>query len=49
MNGPLTETFKHYMGQEGIEYKPRAEEEKISSGSSDYGAISYVVPASHPQ
>ncbi|ORZ03988.1 hypothetical protein BCR43DRAFT_484317 [Syncephalastrum racemosum] len=48
MNEPLTETFKHFMGQEGVEYKPRAEEEKISSGSSDYGAISYVIPASHP-
>ncbi|RCH78165.1 hypothetical protein CU098_000235, partial [Rhizopus stolonifer] len=48
MNDALTASFKHYMGEEGITYRSRSEEEQITTGSTDMGNFSYVVPSIHP-
>lgn len=48
MNDAMALNYKHYMEQEGIEYKPRSEEEQTSTGSTDMGNFSYVVPTIHP-
>lgn len=48
MNDALALNFKHYMEKEGVEYRSRSEEEQISTGSTDMGNFSYVVPSIHP-
>ncbi|CEI95746.1 hypothetical protein CU097_009653 [Rhizopus azygosporus] len=48
MNDTLTAVYKTYMEDEGVSYLPRTEEEKITSGSTDMGNFSYVVPSIHP-
>ncbi|GAA5809229.1 hypothetical protein MFLAVUS_002634 [Mucor flavus] len=48
MNDAMTVDFKHYMEKEGIKYHTRTEEEQTSTGSTDMGNFSYVVPTIHP-
>ncbi|KAI9481584.1 MAG: hypothetical protein EXX96DRAFT_567309 [Benjaminiella poitrasii] len=48
MNDAMAMKYKHYMEQEGIKFLPRSEEEQITSGSTDMGNFSYVVPTIHP-
>jgi metal-dependent amidase/aminoacylase/carboxypeptidase family protein len=48
MNDAMALNYKHYMEQEGITYRSRAEEELTSTGSTDMGNFSYVVPSIHP-
>lgn len=47
-NDALIACYKHFMEQEGVQFRSRAEEEKTTSGSTDMGNVSYVVPAIHP-
>lgn len=48
MNDAMTANYKKYMEQEGIVYEPRVDEEQTSTGSTDMGNFSYVVPTIHP-
>ncbi|KAJ8653692.1 hypothetical protein O0I10_010614 [Lichtheimia ornata] len=48
MNDTLTNTYRHYMEQEGVPFMSRVDEEKVISGSTDFGNVSYVVPGTHP-
>ena len=48
MNDALALNYKHYMEKEGITYKSRIDEEQTSTGSTDMGNFSYVVPSIHP-
>lgn len=48
MNDAMTVDFKHYMEKEGVKYHTRTEEEQTSTGSTDMGNFSYVVPTIHP-
>lgn len=49
MNDALTTTYRQYMEQEGVPFMSRVDEEKVISGSTDFGNVSYVVPGTHPQ
>ena len=49
MNDTLTTAYRDYMEEEGVKFEPRAEEEKALSGSTDFGNVSYIMPATHPQ
>lgn len=49
MNDTLTDTYRRYMEEEGAVFAPREEDEKIKTGSSDFGNVSHVVPSTHPQ
>lgn len=48
MNDTMALNYKHYMEQEGIAYEPRVDEEQTTTGSTDMGNFSYVVPSIHP-
>ncbi|KAG2201834.1 hypothetical protein INT47_004391 [Mucor saturninus] len=48
MNDAMTARYKNYMEEEGIVYAPRVDEEQTSTGSTDMGNFSYVVPTIHP-
>ncbi|KAI9491851.1 hypothetical protein BDB00DRAFT_830887 [Zychaea mexicana] len=47
-NDAMILEYKKYMEQEGIDFPSRAEEERTTTGSTDFGNISNVVPAIHP-
>ncbi|KAI9276685.1 hypothetical protein BDA99DRAFT_493879 [Phascolomyces articulosus] len=47
-NDSLAYCFIDYMKQVGVPFLPRSEEEKVVSGTTDFGNISNVVPAIHP-
>lgn len=47
-NDRMTSVFKQHMEQKGIKYRARTDEEKETTGSTDMGNFSYVVPAIHP-
>ena len=49
MNDTLTDVYIDYMKQENVDILPRVEEEKILTGSTDFGNVTAVVPATHPQ
>ncbi|CAO3597019.1 unnamed protein product [Absidia cylindrospora] len=48
MNTSLAEYYKALMEEQGVKYRPRAEEEQIVGGSTDMGNFSYAVPSIHP-
>ncbi|KAI8137776.1 hypothetical protein BJV82DRAFT_674406 [Fennellomyces sp. T-0311] len=48
MNDTLTTAYRTYMEKEGVQFEPRVEEEKKLSGSTDFGNVTYVLPATHP-
>ncbi|KAG2217860.1 hypothetical protein INT45_012775 [Circinella minor] len=47
-NEALAHRFIDYMKQVGSPFLPRSEEEKMVSGSTDFGNISWEVPSIHP-
>ncbi|KAI8143704.1 hypothetical protein BJV82DRAFT_609127 [Fennellomyces sp. T-0311] len=47
-NDAIIMEYKKYMQEEGVEFPSRADEEKTTTGSTDMGNISYVVPSIHP-
>ncbi|KAI9254530.1 hypothetical protein BDA99DRAFT_518648 [Phascolomyces articulosus] len=47
-NDAMILQYKKYMEQEGIKFPTRAEEERTTTGSTDFGNFSYVVPGIHP-
>ncbi|CDS12180.1 hypothetical protein LRAMOSA04375 [Lichtheimia ramosa] len=48
VNDTMTSIYKKYSEQEGMSFAPRTEEEKTTTGSTDMGNFSYVVPTIHP-
>ncbi|KAI9276684.1 hypothetical protein BDA99DRAFT_493876 [Phascolomyces articulosus] len=48
MNDTLTDTYIRYMEQENVKFLPREDEEKILTGSTDFGNVTAVLPATHP-
>ena len=48
VNDTLTSIYKKFSEQEGMSFAPRTEEEKTTTGSTDMGNFSYVVPTIHP-
>lgn len=48
MNDAMALNYKHYMEQEGITFGSRVDEEQTTTGSTDMGNFSYVVPSIHP-
>ncbi|KAL1932944.1 hypothetical protein VTP01DRAFT_8622 [Rhizomucor pusillus] len=47
-NDALAKCYTECIQKEGIELPPREKQENITTGSTDMGNISYVVPAIHP-
>ena len=48
MNVPLAERYEEHLKKLGIKFLPKEEQRKISSGSTDQGNVTYVVPGIHP-
>ncbi|KAI9492005.1 hypothetical protein BDB00DRAFT_465354 [Zychaea mexicana] len=48
MNDTLTDIYREYMEKENVEFLPRSEEEKILTGSTDFGNVTRILPATHP-
>ncbi|KAI7851443.1 hypothetical protein BDC45DRAFT_515790 [Circinella umbellata] len=48
VNDAMIQEFKKYQEQENIQFPSRAEEERTTTGSTDFGNFSYVVPGIHP-
>ncbi|CAO3662057.1 unnamed protein product [Rhizopus stolonifer] len=47
-NLPLMNCYQKQMENEGVQFKPKSEEENEVSGSTDMGNFSYAVPSIHP-
>jgi metal-dependent amidase/aminoacylase/carboxypeptidase family protein len=48
MNDTMTLRFKKYEEEQGITFDSRSDEEQTTTGSTDFGNFSYVVPGIHP-
>ncbi|KAI8060484.1 hypothetical protein BC940DRAFT_311898 [Gongronella butleri] len=47
-NEILADAYAYYMEKAGIKFAPRSEQEKMASGSTDMGNVSYACPSIHP-